>query len=135
MMRNRVEGWSTALGQVVRRHHATPFAWGSSDCAVMCGDVIKAVRGYDVLDGFSWSSKMSAARALVDAGAHNAVEFFTAGLVEIDPRRAMRGDLCMVESGDLLMSPAVMMGELAASKNEDGAVLVPRDMIVRAWAL
>lgn len=119
----------------IERHQALPFQWGVSDCAVMCGDVMRAVTGRHVLKGYRWASERGAIVELRRAGFATAIEFFTSGLDEIDPAMAMRGDIGVVDVGAHgLSSPAIIDGAWAFSKNTDGAVMVPATMIVRAWA-
>ena len=125
------------MRSVIERHQREAFVWGESDCAVMCGDVIWAITGVNVMRGYWWGSERGAIVALRRSGVSSAVEAFTAGRCEIPPGEACRGDLGAIaeHEGEPLMSPAIIDGAFAFSKNKDGPVIVPRSAIVRAWAV
>lgn len=136
MRLQRIDGWPSAMRSAIQRHQSIPFLWGVSDCAVMCGDVMSAILGRNVLKGHRWGSEWGAVRALKSAGFETAENFFSAGLDEIDPALAIRGDIGIIACpGDALMSPAIIDGPYAFSKNQNGPVVIPRSMIVRAYAL
>lgn len=114
----------------------TPFDWGTSDCA-MFADVVKALTGFDPIEGIrGYASELSAVRRLRAAGYVTTYELVAAHFPEIDPALAGRGDLGYpAEIPHPLMSPAVIDGAYAYSKGLDGAVIMPRSLITRAFAV
>ncbi len=136
MRRPRVDDWSRLLREAVERHRALPFRWGVSDCGIMASDCVRAVTGFDPLRGIRYVTKGGVIRAFREAGYASATDLVSASFAEIDPAHAMRGDLGLpADVPDDLMSPAIIMGDVAISKNQVGPVVIPRSMIARAWAV
>ena len=102
----------------------------------MFADVVYGMTGFNPMHGSRpYYSAVSAARSLLDFGFKSMLALVEARFEEIPPSLAMRGDLGFVEGHDPLMSPAVIDGSVAHSKNEGGTVIVPRSHIVRAFAV
>lgn len=114
----------------------TTFEWGVSDCA-MFADVVRVMTGFDPIDGIrGYSSELSAARNLRAAGYVTTFELVATLFPEIPPESAGRGDLGYpAEIPHPLMSPAVIDGAYAYSKGPDGAVIMSRSLITRAFAV
>lgn len=134
--RPRVDGWASRLKTVIEAHQRQPFLWGASDCGVMASDAVRVMTGFNPTEGLRYGSERGALRAFRRAGYASALDLVEKLFPEVDPAHAQRGDLvypmCVV---DPLMSPAVLDGAYAFSKNQSGAVVIPRAMIVRAFAV
>jgi len=91
-------------------------------------DAISDIRGY--------TSEAGALKALRRAGYATTLDLVEQHFVEIEPRLAQRGDIGYPSSiPNPLMSPAVIDGAFAFSKEPRGGVVVPRRIITRAWAV
>lgn len=115
---------------------AQPFVRGASDCAFFA-DVVLAMTGHDCLaGGRAYNSERTAAKKLKALGYRSMLELVADHFPEIPPALAQRGDLGFpAEISSPLMSPAVIVGAEAWSKSETGPVMVPRSLIVRAFAV
>lgn len=134
--RPRIDAWPAAMRAVLMRHQAGPFVWGQSDCALFA-DAVAAMTGYDPLaDCRGYTSEFGALKKLKAAGFDNVDELVAARFVEIAPVAAQRGDLGYpARIARPLMGPAVIDGAHAFSKGPEGFVVVPRSVIVRAFAV
>lgn len=122
---------------VLAEHMRTPFEWGRSDCALYA-DVVWAMTGWDPIALYRgrYRSAEGAMRMIAESGADSVLEFVARRFPEIPPALAQRGDLVFPAGIDhRLMSPAVVDGPLAFSKNEDGPVIMSIASAGRAFAV
>lgn len=134
--RARVDQWPSLMRGALERHQREPFMWGASDCARMWGDTVAAITGENPLRGWRYASERGALRELLSRGYESALDYISQNYDEIPPSLARRGDFgfpAKIEGA--LMSPAIIDGAFAHSKNESGLVVIPRNKIVRAFAL
>lgn len=131
----RLPDWDRRLVEAMASHIVHPFAWGTFDCARLMADAVRAVVGFDPLDGFAWSSAIEARRALRRVDADCVGDYISRLFPEIDPSEARRGDLATPNSGifDPLSSPAVVLGSDMVSRNAERFVVLPTSIAVRAW--
>lgn len=121
------DAWPSALMATVARHRAQPFQWGQFDCATLVWDCIAAQTGRDIAGRLrgSYFSPLSALRVLRASGFATMLEHIAAHLEEIPRSQAQRGDLLfMAPATHPLASPAVVLGEVAASRSESEFLLV-----------
>jgi len=117
------------------RHIAAPFEWDESDCG-FAFSVVRAITGFDAIAGLrGYEDGPEALRRLRAAGYPSVLDLVAAHFPEIPPSEAMRGDLGYPATVEPLMSPAVINGPVAHSKSLAGPVVVPRGLIVRAFAV
>lgn len=128
--------WPHQLTHAIGSHLAAPFQWGVSDCALFAG-VVAAMTGHDCLAGAdAYRTERGARRALSKLGYRTVAALVADHFHEIDPALAQRGDLGYPAGAlDALMSPAVVCGPLAYSKNPLGPVLLSRTGLARAFAV
>lgn len=121
---------------MIAEHMAKPFAWGASDCSFVF-DIIFEMTGFDPIEDVrGYSTEAGAFKALKRAGFETTLDLVSEHFVEIPPGLAQRGDIGYPASiPNDLMSPAIFDGASAFSKEPSGGVIVPRDVIVRAWAV
>lgn len=133
--RPRVDRWPSLMASTIRRHQSLPFQWGVSDCGVMASDCVRAITGFNPTAGIRYATMAGALRAFREHGCGTALGLVESLFEEIDPADAMRGDLGFAAEVDALMSPAIIDGSLAFSKAESGPIILPRTLIVRAFAV
>lgn len=134
--RPRIETWPSALRSAIQRHQSIPFKTGVSDCGIMAADCVLAMTGFNPLQGIRFATDAGCIRSLREAGYASALDLVERLFREIPPSQAMRGDLGFpAHVPSPLMSPAVIDGPNAFSKNPDGPVVIPRTLIVRAFAV
>ena len=121
---------------LIAQHVHTPFEWGVSDCSFVF-DVIAAMTGFDAADGMrGYLTEAGAMRAVQRMGFKSVLEVVEASFVEIDPGLAARGDIGYpAQIPHPLMSPAIIDGANAFSKQPSGGVIMPRIALARAWAV
>jgi len=103
----------------------------------MFADVVRVMTGFDpIAEVRGYSSELKAVRKLRGAGFLTTFELVASHFPEIPPEMAARGDLGYpAEIPHPLMSPAVIDGAYAYSKGPQGAVIMPRSIITRAFAV
>lgn len=121
---------------VLSRNMSEPFVWGESDCSFVF-DAIRDMTGFDAIEQMrGYSSERTALAAVRRAGFESILEVVEAAFEEIDPALAMRGDIGYpADIPHPLMSPALIDGSQAFSKQPSGVVVINRSAIVRAWAV
>lgn len=131
----RLPGWEKRLLTLIAQEQAAPFAWGEHDCATLALAAVAALTGEDLSAGLPrWFSGASARRSLRHGGARTAALFFAARLPEIPIAEARRGDLVLpANTRNPLMCPAVLVGAVAHSRNEQGWVVMDRALAARAF--
>lgn len=101
----------------------------------MASDCVQAMTGFNPTRGIRYATKLGALRAFREHGCMTAIGLVESLFEEIDPAQAVRGDLGLPAEFDDLMSPAIIDGALAFSKAEAGPIIIPRTLIVRAFAV
>jgi hypothetical protein len=131
---------------LLARAHA-PFVWGTNDCALFAADAIKAITDIDIAADFRGKYATEAeAFALIQTVTGKGTDTATAvgdaaewcagkaGLVEIAPRFAQRGDLLVMEdSGRLSAGIVHLTGRHGVSVGHDGLLRLPVATWTRAW--
>lgn len=129
----RLADWTRRLSTLMLARADEPFAWGPNDCASFAADAAQALRGEDVLAELRGQRRTAlAARRQIEAGGGIPAALARAGLEEIVPALAQRGDLLWLPQGDDHVL-AVCWGELAAAPGPAGLGFVPATDAVRAW--
>ncbi len=126
--------WPQILRQSISLNMSQPFVWGQWDCSFVF-DIVRDMTGFDpIQDVRGYSTEAGALKRLKQAGYTSALDLVERHFVEIAPATAQRGDIGypMTISREL-MSPAIIDGVHAFSKEPSGGVLIPRSSIARAW--
>ena len=123
----------------VGARRAARFQWGVNDCALFACAVIRDATGVDHAAPFRgrYRTARGAARVLrafAGGGLEAVAEKIArgAGLAEVPPLTAQRGDFILLESE---AGPAlgVCLGEVAGLAGESGMVTAPPPLWRRAW--
>ena len=131
----RLPNWTHRLSALMLARAQVPFAWGSNDCASFAADVAVAVYGVDALAELRGErGGPKAARRQERAGGGIPAALQRAGLQEIAPAFAQRGDLLWLAQGHQ-RGLAVCWGEHAAAPGPVGLVFTPSARGVKAWRL
>ena len=130
----RSEDWPRIMRELIAQHMAQPFSWGGSDCAFVF-EIVRAMTGRDILvDIRGYTSEAGALKRLNQAGHSNTLSLVQEHFVEIAPEMAQRGDIGYPRTiAHPLMSPAIIDGANAFSKDPSGGIVIPRSGIARAW--
>lgn len=131
----RVPDWTHRLSALLDARRAQPFAWGGNDCASLAADAALALRGQDVLAELRGTRCTALqARRQEQAGGGIAAALARAGLAEVPPRLAQRGDLVWLAQGEQRVL-AVCCGDTAAAPGVERLAFAPMEQAVRAWRL
>lgn len=131
----RVPTWTHALNELMLVRAHQPFAWGTNDCASFAADVAQALRGVDVLAELRGPRRTERqARRQIKAGGSIPAALLRAGLEDVHPGLAQRGDLVWLMQGRQQVL-AVCWGEMAAAPGMVGLVFEPMERAERAWRL
>jgi hypothetical protein len=142
----RIEHWATrGLDAFLRSRAATPFAWGTHDCALFAADGIEVMTGVDIAADFrgKYSDEAGALEAIrtvaggatvADAAAWCAAKH---GLEEWrHPLCAQRGDLVVYEdeiTGRPVSGLVHLSGRHIVAAGPDGLKRVSITEVLRAW--
>lgn len=130
----RLPDWSERLFACLVAHQGRPFVWGETDCATLFADAVAAVTGADPLAAHRpWDSQRAAGRVLLRSGCASVLAFVERHFDEIVPADARRGDIGFTTAAHPLMSPAIVTGAEAVSRDETGWLVLPRSALVRAF--
>lgn len=131
----KLQDWQVRFETFIAQRRATPFTWGTNDCAIFAADCVQALTGADVaLPAFrKHKTELQAARLLKRHG--GVVGIATEALGQPAPANtAQVGDVVLAQSGgrDML---AICNGETCIAPSSTGlAVLVmPVDSV--CWRL
>jgi hypothetical protein len=135
----RPEDWPERLAAFIEQRRAIPFAWGTQDCMMFAADAVLMLCGVDVMAQYRGAYATEAeGDALLDRDGGMETILATAaqaaGLAERAPKLAQRGDLVLVEHGNLLMA-GIVTGTAVAVTGADGVAFVSTRKITRAWAV
>ena len=134
--------WQSAFDEFLIANRATPFVWGKWDCCLFVADAIRIITGEDLACGLRASySSLREARWILRARYGSAsIEgsvaklFSVAGLPEVSPRFAHRGDPVIARNGrDFQIGVLGLSGSIVINTETKGLVLVPRTLATRAW--
>ncbi len=140
----RPPGWPEALAAYVDTMRELPWCWGKRDCASFARGAVLAVGGPDLGEGWAGAySDEDGARKLMLTFGRNLEEAAervcrSAGLQEVSPLLAQRGDLVVIADPQLtanLPVPAVCVGAYGATFMRRGFVRLPMRAAVRTWAI
>lgn len=137
--RRRGQDWPARLTLFLAGRMATPFAWGTQDCASFACDAVVAMIGVDPMAKWrgTYATEVEAAAIIESAGGLEVLMRSGAdavGLRECNPRFVQRGDIALVEIGNDLMMAVVLVGKVAVA-GLDRVQFAPTSAIVRAWAI
>jgi hypothetical protein len=140
----RPPGWPEALAAHVDAMRDLPWCWGKRDCVSFARGAVLAVGGPDLGEGWAgaYSDEAGAGDLMLTFGRNleAAVERVcrSAGLQEVSPLLAQRGDLVVIVDPHLtanLAVAAVCIGAYGATFIRRGFVRLPMRAAVRAWAI
>lgn len=131
----RLDNWPRALADLVEARRATPFAWGSNDCATFAAEAARAITGEDYAAGQlgGYKTALGAARKLRGLGFASIEDLAAADLPEISPAFAQRGDLAIFDSAGQGPGLAVVLGQVIAAPGPGGLDLLRLQAARRAF--
>lgn len=129
----RLEAWPDRLISVIEWHRRHAFAWGRFDCATLFSDACNAVAGFDPADGATWQSERDAIAFLNRHDARSVFDFVVARFEPIPVALARRGDVGFTADRKAVTCPAIITGAEAVSRDLDGWISVPRDLLTVAF--
>jgi len=138
----RKANWQSEFDLLITSSRNRPFEWGKWDCCLFVADAILAVTGEDLAAGLRGHySSLREARWLLRARYGSAsIErsvarlFSIAGIPEITPGFAMRGDPVIARSGrDFQIGLVALNGSIIINSETKGLASVPRSLVTRAW--
>ena len=135
----RPQDWPDRLVAYLAGCRRQPFAWGVHDCASFAAGWVLALRGVDPLENHRGSYASEAEfEGLVQAHGGLAalveVAALAHGLPECPPAFAQRGDVVLVEVGNML-GLGIVDAVGVTIPGPDGLRVVPRRAIRRAWVI
>lgn len=89
----RVENWEARLKKVIQKHHRLPSEYGISDCYLIVDDTVEAVTGERMFPDIIYSTKLEAAKLLLQHGFSNVEDAFASKFPMVHPALAQRGDI------------------------------------------
>lgn len=141
----RREDWPQRLGKLIHERASEPFEWGRQDCCLFAADCVEAMTGVDLagpLRGYSTALGAASRARLAGAASDDlfGVHLWAAraGLRELRPLQAQRGDVVLIDTARREvhgMCLGVCVGAHAAAPGADGLAFYESTHWVRAWAV
>lgn len=133
---DRIEGWPDRLDRALAHHRAQTFELGSSDCAMVFLDAVRALTGQRPFDHLGpWASERAGLRALAASGVESVREYLDQHLPRVHPSAARRGDVGYSAATHPLCCPAVITGAEAMSRDEAGWIVFPRSLLTHCYRI
>lgn len=130
----RLVDWPDRLQAHIEEWRHKKFEWGKSDCGHFCLYAEKAICGASRFDDWigQYSSQNGFARFLVKMGVGDLAASVGARLREINPSKAQRGDVALIDTpaGDAL---SLVVGDKVAAMGKDGLIFLPLNAAKKAW--
>lgn len=135
----RPQDWPDRLVAHVASWRGQAFAWGTHDCATYVAGWVQAMHGIDILDGIrgTYGTEAEYEAMLQEWGGLGPLaDSVTAihGLPPCPPAFVMRGDIALLEVGNML-GLGLVDAVAVTVPGVDRVRLVPRSAIIRAWAV
>ena len=112
----RKEDWPDLLLAEIDRHSELPFEYGVSDCITFACDCVKVMTDVDPMEGHrDYDSLEGGQEELAEAGYADIAEAFADHFEEIPVAMAGRGDIGILEGGDIAIA-VVFVGPHAVGK-------------------
>lgn len=130
----RLENWPDLLANHIEEWRHKKFEWGKADCALFCLYAEKAICGSSRFDDFigQYRSAAGSVKALVKIGAGDLAASVGARLQEIEPHKAQRGDVALIDTPDG-NALSLVVGDKVAAMGKDGLVFLPLTAAKQAW--
>ena len=134
--------WQSAFDGFLIANQARPFVWGQWDCCLFVADAILSITGEDLAAELraKYSSLREARWVLRARYGSASIErsvaklFCVAGLPEVSPRFAHRGDPVIARcDSDFQIGVVGLNGSVVINSERQGLIDVPRTLAVRAW--
>ena len=130
----RLANWPDLLANHIEEWRHKKFEWGRADCALFCLYAEKAICGSSRFDDFigQYRSAAGSVKALLKIGAGDLAASVGARLDEIEPVKAQRGDVALIDTpdGDAL---SLIVGDKVAAMGKDGLVFLPLSAAKKVW--
>jgi hypothetical protein len=135
----RPQDWPERLAKHLLDALQKPFQWGVNDCATLACDGALAVAGVDPMASLrgTYATEQGADAIISAAGGFAALAqqlADQAGLPASPVPFAQRGDLVLIERGNMLMLGLVTDSGVAVA-GEDGLAFLPLRKAVMAWSV
>lgn len=139
----RYPDWTQRLTQYVLQAMPAPFVWGQHDCVTFAATGVQVMTGVDLLaalrddaGALPWTTPMEAYRVLQPLGGLEAA-VRSAGLVEVPPLMAQRGDVVLVRGprrkGSMRGAVGLCLGERIAAPAHNSLAMSRLGDGVKAW--
>lgn len=130
----RLIDWPKRLNDHIEEWRHKKFEWGKADCALFCLYAEQAMCGASRFDDFigKYRSAAGSVKALLKIGGGDLAASLGARLSEIEPSKAQRGDVALIDTplGDAL---SLVVGDKVAAMGPDGLVFLPLSAAKKAW--
>jgi hypothetical protein len=139
----RRHDWQSRFAAYIKEKQRADFQWGVNDCCLFVCDGIFEIAGKDPAESFRgrYDSMVTGYKLIREFCGGGIEELSDAmarihGFIEVDPKRAQRGDLGLHRNifiGDTL---GICIGDTWAFMREsEGCVYLKTNMISRAWRI
>ena len=125
--------WLSALHAHLESVRATPFGYGTNDCALFTAGAVAAMTGEDPAAAFrgKYRTRIGGLRKIRAAGYADQIDFVAKNFREIQPAFASVGDVVVLNVGAL----GVHVGDRVAVAGADGLSFCPVADVARAFSI
>jgi len=130
----RLADWPDRLQDHIEKWRNKKFRWGTADCSMFVLQAEKAMYGESRFQDFvgSYRSEKGSQVALAELGMGTLKETLDDRLEPILVKRAMRGDVALIDTpeGDAL---SLVIGQQLAAMSKEGLIFLPLQAAKKAW--
>lgn len=141
-MCRRVDNWTARLYEIVGDYKTHDYVWGVSDCGTFAHDIVHALIGVDLYKGFEsdYDSERGYLRVLAKYNCTGIISLFDLvasknKIVQIDVKKAMRGDIVAMLGADEKECLGVCVGLYAMFHIDNGLSSIPIYQCTHAWGI
>lgn len=128
----RYEDWPARLNAFLADEQ--PFEWGRRDCTLFAADAVLCITGIDPAKPWRGRYKTAIGAARIQKAHGGLAELVAqAGLEEVRPTMAQRGDVVLIQSTDGPTLAVVNLSGNVSGQGQSGVTVYPIKEATRAW--
>ena len=135
----RLENWPSRLTETINAASSRRFLCGEYDCFIFCADVVEAMTGRDLFEGYDFRGKYKTPKGAIKQIRKNGFENIEAiwdhFAKPVDVNFAQRGDIILIDVDEELPATGPVIDSRAAFLSKDGITYRNTTEGLRAWRI
>ena len=135
----RRENWPSRLTEIINAASSRRFLCGEYDCFIFCADVVEAITGRDLFEGYDFRGKYKTPKGAIKLIKKNGfvdIEAIWDHFAEpVDISFAQRGDIILIDVDEELPATGPVIDSRAAFLSKQGVTYRNVADGLRAWRI